>query len=79
MMIISGFMRYQLMIKKNRARNAHATLSLKEAIIIFTNLFSNDGPYPLSPGFEPLEKIRKTECPEFFSQTAGLISQGGYN
>ena len=37
---------------------------------------SNDGAYPLSPGFEVLERIRKTDCPEYFSETAGLISQG---
>jgi hypothetical protein len=30
----------------------------------------------MSPAFEPLERVRKTDCPEFFSETAGLLSQG---
>jgi len=30
----------------------------------------------MSPAFEPLERVRKTDCPEFFAETAGLLSQG---
>jgi hypothetical protein len=39
-------------------------------------LYSNDGPMPILPGFDPLARMRREELPEFFPGTTGLISQG---
>lgn len=57
------------------------TPGVGKTVVIFDpkdmkTLLSKDGATPISPGFEPLERVRRTDCPEFFPETAGLLSQG---
>jgi hypothetical protein len=37
---------------------------------------SQDGPMPILPGFQALERMRREEMPDLFPGTTGLISQG---
>jgi hypothetical protein len=37
---------------------------------------SHDGPMPILPGFQALERMRREEMPDLFPGTTGLISQG---
>ena len=39
-------------------------------------LINNDGSLPIIPGFNQLAEFRRTEFPEYFSETTGLISEG---
>jgi hypothetical protein len=39
----------------------------------------HDGRIPNIPVFEALEKMKKEDLKEFFHNTAGLLSQGGYS
>ena len=39
-------------------------------------LLNNEGSQPILPGFHQLAEFRRSEFPEYFSETTGLVSQG---
>lgn len=54
---------------------------LGETVVIFNpehiqQVYSLDGPMPILPGFHALERMRREELPDVFTDTTGLISQG---